>query len=64
MRANSFLLALIRVRLISKTFPHLLDAQTFNEAHYGFPEVYYKIMETDEQRVNAFKKAFELNNNF
>lgn len=42
----------------------LLDAQTFNEAHYGFPEVYYKIMETDEQRVNAFKKAFELNNNF
>ncbi|WP_435260837.1 rRNA adenine N-6-methyltransferase family protein [Tenacibaculum sp. nBUS_03] len=42
----------------------LLEAQTFNEAHYGFPEVYYKIMETDEQRVNAFKKAFELNNNF
>lgn len=42
----------------------LLDAQTFNEAHYGFPEVYYKIMETDKQRVNAFKKAFELNNNF
>lgn len=41
----------------------LLKAQTFDESHFGFPEIYYKIMETDEQRVNAFKKAFELNNN-
>ena len=42
----------------------LLEAQTFDENHFGFPEIYYKIMETDEQRVNAFKKAFELHNNF
>ncbi len=42
----------------------LLKAQTFDEEHFGFPEVYYKIMETDMQRVNAFKKAFQLHNNF
>ncbi|MDC8004866.1 hypothetical protein POV27_12460 [Aureisphaera galaxeae] len=42
----------------------LLKAQTFDESHFGFPEIYYKIMETDRQRVDAFKKAFELNNNF
>ncbi|SEC32313.1 Predicted RNA methylase [Tenacibaculum sp. MAR_2009_124] len=42
----------------------LLNAQTFDENHFGFPEIYYKIMESDEQRVNAFKKAFELHNNF
>jgi len=42
----------------------LLEAQTFDEEHYGFPEIYYKIMETDKQRVDAFKKAFELHNNF
>lgn len=42
----------------------LLDAQTFNTEHYGFPDIYYKIMETDVQRVDAFRKAFELNNNF
>lgn len=42
----------------------LLKAQTFDESHYGFPEIYYKIMETDKQRVDAFAKAFELNNNF
>jgi len=41
----------------------LLAAQTFDESHFGFPDVYYKIMESDRQRVNAFKKAFELNNN-
>jgi predicted RNA methylase len=40
----------------------LLDAQTFDDSHFGFPEIYYKIMETDKQRVNAFKRAFELNN--
>ena len=37
----------------------LLEAQTFNEEHYGFPEVYYKIMETDKKRVGAYIKAFE-----
>lgn len=42
----------------------LLKAQTFDEEHYGFPEIYYKIMETDKQRVDAFGKAFALNNNF
>jgi len=42
----------------------LLEAQTFDESHFGFPEIYYKIMESDQQRVNAFKKAFQLNNNF
>ncbi len=42
----------------------LLEAQTFDEEHFGFPEIYYKIMETDNQRVNAFKKAFFLNGNF
>ena len=36
----------------------LLKAQTFSQEHYGFPPVYYKIMETDEVRVNAYKKAF------
>jgi len=41
----------------------LLDAQTFDESHFGFPEIYYKIMETDKQRVDAFHKAFRLNNN-
>lgn len=41
----------------------LLEAQTFDEVHFGFPPIYYKIMETDQQRVDAFKKAFELNNN-
>ncbi|MDH7447735.1 methyltransferase domain-containing protein [Aquimarina sp. 2201CG14-23] len=42
----------------------LLNAQTFDESHFGFPEIYYKIMETDKQRVDAFHKAFQLNNNF
>lgn len=39
----------------------LLHAQTFDPAHYGFPPVYYRIMETDRQRVGAFAKAFALN---
>lgn len=39
----------------------LLEAQTYDESHFGFPEIYYKIMETDRQRVNAFKQAFEMN---
>ncbi len=37
----------------------LLDAQTFNPDHYGFPEIYYKVMETDKVRVGAYVKAFE-----
>ena len=41
----------------------LLKAQTFDASHFGFPPIYYKIMETDQQRVEAFHKAFELNNN-
>lgn len=36
----------------------LLHAQTFSQEHYGFPPIYYKIMETDEVRVGAYKKAF------
>ena len=36
----------------------LLDAQTFSETHYGFPPIYYKIMETDKVRVKAFTDAF------
>lgn len=36
----------------------LLDLQTFDNEHFGFPELYYKIMETDNTRVNAFVKAF------
>ena len=42
----------------------LLNAQTFNEEHYGFPPLYYKIMETDEVRVNTYKRAFAHFNNF
>ncbi len=37
----------------------LLEAQTFSPQHYGFPPIYYKIMETDAVRVGAFQKAFE-----
>lgn len=37
----------------------LLDTQTFDANHFGFPPVYYKIMETDQTRVNAFIKAFK-----
>ena len=36
----------------------LLGAQTFSQEHYGFPPIYYKIMETDEIRVGAYQKAF------
>lgn len=36
----------------------LLEAQTFSQEHYGFPPIYYKIMETDEIRVGAYQKAF------
>ena len=36
----------------------LLDAQTFDPDHYGFPEIYYKIMETDRLRVSVFQQTF------
>lgn len=41
----------------------LLDAQTFDPKHFGFPEIYYKIMETDAVRVNAFRDAFQYYDN-
>ncbi len=37
----------------------LLEAQTFDESHFGFPDIYYKIMETDDTRVDAFRNAFK-----
>jgi hypothetical protein len=37
----------------------LLKAQTFDLKTYGFPLIYYKIMETDKQRVQSFVDAFE-----
>ncbi len=58
-------------KLLSKVVDHykelkysLLAAQTFNPEHYGFPAIYYKIMETDKVRVAAFKDAFERFDNF
>ena len=42
----------------------LLDAQTFDPKHYGFPAIYYKIMETDQVRVDAFRAAFKKYNHF
>jgi predicted RNA methylase len=37
----------------------LLEAQTFNPNHYGFPPVYYSVMESDTTRIGAFQQAFE-----
>lgn len=37
----------------------LLEAQSFDPAHFGFPSVYYDIMETDRNRIGAFHRAFE-----
>jgi len=37
----------------------LLEAQTFDPETYGFPNFYYKIMETDQVRVDAFRNAFK-----
>jgi len=37
----------------------LLEAQTFDPGHFGFPPVYYDIMETDRTRIEAFRRAFE-----
>lgn len=42
----------------------LLDAQTFDPKHFGFPDVYYKIMESDQVRVGAFQRAFKKYNHF
>ena len=42
----------------------LLEAQTYDPAHYGFPAIYYKIMETDKMRVGAYQAAFTKYNNF
>ena len=42
----------------------LLKAQTFNPRHFGFPDIYYKIMETDDTRINSFKRTFERHDNF
>lgn len=36
----------------------LLEAQTFDAAHYGFPPLYYEIMESDQVRIGAFQQAF------
>ena len=36
----------------------LLNAQTFDAQHYGFPDVYYEIMESDQQRIGSFQRAF------
>jgi len=36
----------------------LLEAQTFDPDHYGFPKIYYKVMETDKRRVGAYINAF------
>lgn len=41
----------------------LLKAQTFDPQTFGFPEVYYKIMETDSIRVNSFRDSFLKYNN-
>lgn len=51
---------------ISKVVDHydklkyaLLEAQTFDPEHYGFPDFYYKVMETDQLRVDAFRDGFK-----
>jgi len=36
----------------------LLEAETFDEKHFGFPPICYKIMETDKLRIKAFTDAF------
>jgi len=41
----------------------LLDAQTFDAKHFGFPDFYYEIMETDQVRVDAYRSAFKKYNN-
>ncbi|MEM6700409.1 MAG: hypothetical protein AAF599_18540, partial [Bacteroidota bacterium] len=53
-------------RLLSKIIKHydqlkyaLLEAQSFDEKHFGFPEIYYEIMESDRTRIQAFQQAFQ-----
>ncbi len=36
----------------------LLESQTFDPVHFGFPPLYYQIMESDRERVGAFRRAF------
>jgi predicted RNA methylase len=36
----------------------LLEAQTYDPDHFGFPPIYYRIMESDRQRIDAFRRAF------
>jgi predicted RNA methylase len=36
----------------------LLEAQTFDPVHFGFPPLYYQVMESDQERVGAFRQAF------
>jgi predicted RNA methylase len=52
------------VNRYSKLKYALLEAQTFNPTHYGFPPLYYKILEHDLRRINAFNRAFIKYNNF
>lgn len=38
---------------------YLKAAETFDTTHYGFPLIYYKMMDTDETRISAFSRAFQ-----
>ena len=42
----------------------LNTAETFDPEHYGFRPIYYKMMETDKQRVQTFVHAFQKYNLF
>jgi len=51
---------------ISKVVDHydklkyaLLESQTFDPETYGFPNFYYKVMETDQLRVDAYRNAYK-----
>lgn len=37
----------------------LLAQQTFNSEHFGFPDLYYDIMESDTQRIGKFVDTFQ-----
>ena len=37
----------------------LFKAQTFNPNHFGFPPIYYNVMESDDTRIGAFQNAFD-----
>ncbi|MEZ4828759.1 MAG: hypothetical protein R3C61_21105 [Bacteroidia bacterium] len=53
---------------IVQNYPHLrlalLEAQTFDPSHFGFPEIYYQIMESDQLRVSRFADTFRQYNFF